>query len=73
MTNGILIVVNIPTRVRILGSEMGKVTLSNLVSNRQYTELEERAGDYIERDDWRGFLKLIQQASSKTRDAVVNL
>ncbi len=54
---------------------MEKAAVSNLVSRRQYPELEERADEYIRSDDWKGFLNQIKSTPStgKARDVVVNL
>ncbi len=54
---------------------MEKATVSNLVSRRQYFELEERANEYIKSDDWKGFLNQIESTHSTgiALDAVIGL
>ncbi|MHA2023528.1 MAG: hypothetical protein ACTSWQ_07690, partial [Candidatus Thorarchaeota archaeon] len=54
---------------------MEQVTISNLVTRRNYSELEKRADDYIEKDDWNAFLRHIQSTNSTgmARDALVAL
>ncbi len=54
---------------------MEQATIPNLVTRRNYSELAKRADEYIENDDWNGFLKHIQSTVSagKARDALVAL
>ncbi|TFG28554.1 HEAT repeat domain-containing protein [Candidatus Thorarchaeota archaeon] len=54
---------------------MEQTTIQQLVSRRSYSELEKRADEYIENDDWKGFLRHIQHTISpgKARDALVTL
>jgi hypothetical protein len=54
---------------------MVQATIPNLVSRRDYLELEKRADEYLENDDWSGFLHRIQHTNSagKARDALVTL
>jgi hypothetical protein len=54
---------------------MEKATIQNLVSRRHYSELENRADEYIQSDDWTGFMSQIKhtRSSGKARDAVVAL
>lgn len=54
---------------------MEKATIQNLVSRRNYSELERRADEYIQSGDWSGFVRQIKntRSSGKARDAVVNL
>lgn len=54
---------------------MVKASIVKLVTRRQYPELEKRANEYIETDDWKRFLTIIKSTPSKgkARDAVVNL
>jgi len=54
---------------------MEQDTIPNLVTRRNYRELEKRADEYLLNDDWNGFLKQVQQAKStgKSRDALVAL
>jgi hypothetical protein len=57
------------------GVMMERATIQDLVSKRQYSELERRAEEYIASDEWAGFMKQIKRAglSGKARDAVVTL
>ena len=54
---------------------MEQATIPNLVARRNYLELEKRAEEYLQNDDWDGFLKRIHQTKSagKARDALVTL
>jgi hypothetical protein len=54
---------------------MGQAKIADLVTRRQYAELEERADEYLKTGDWSGLLRHIQSSGSKgkTRDAVVSL
>ncbi len=54
---------------------MEKATIQNLVSRRHYAELENCADEYIQSDDWTGFISQVKhtRSSGKARDAVVAL
>ena len=54
---------------------MASESIEKLVARRRYPQLEKRASEYIESDDWKKFLANIRRTSSKgkARDAVVHL
>ncbi|MFW9957903.1 MAG: HEAT repeat domain-containing protein [Candidatus Odinarchaeota archaeon] len=54
---------------------MEKATIQDLVWRRQYSELENQAEEFIQSNDWAGFMDHIRNArsSGKARDAVVAL
>ena len=54
---------------------MGHATIADLVTRRNYAELEKRADEYLKTGDWSGFLYHIQSSGStgKARDAAVSL
>jgi len=54
---------------------MERASIHNLVTRRQYSELEKRAQEFIASDDWAGFVSQIKNTHSlgKARDAVVAL
>jgi len=57
---------------------MGNTAISELVQRRMYAELEGRAEEYIETDDWRKLLDCIDykrnpSSKGKSRDALVSL
>jgi hypothetical protein len=54
---------------------MKKSSLAELVTRRQYPELEKQANEYIKNGEWKGFLNLIKDtpAKGKARDALVAL
>ncbi|MHA2359750.1 MAG: HEAT repeat domain-containing protein [Candidatus Thorarchaeota archaeon] len=54
---------------------MEKASFAKLVNRRQYSDLEIRAKEYIETDDWKKFLSHIKRTDSKgkARDALVSL
>jgi hypothetical protein len=54
---------------------MEQATIPDLVSKRNYIELEKQAEEYLGFDDWKGFLHQIRRAGNtgKSRDALVSL
>ncbi|MHA1662522.1 MAG: HEAT repeat domain-containing protein [Candidatus Thorarchaeota archaeon] len=52
-----------------------QATIPNLVARRNYLELEKRADEHLECDDWKGFLSKFQYGhpTGKARDALVAL
>ncbi len=54
---------------------MEQATIPNLVTRRNYSDLEKRADEFTKNDGWNAFLKHIQSTNSngKARDALVSL
>ncbi len=54
---------------------MEQATIPNLVTRRNYSDLEKRADEFIKNDGWNEFLRFIQSTGStgKARDALVAL
>jgi HEAT repeat protein len=54
---------------------LDRVVISDLISRRRFSDLEEYAKEYLASDDWKGFLHQIKRAGSsgKSRDALVSL
>ncbi|MFX1369918.1 MAG: HEAT repeat domain-containing protein [Promethearchaeota archaeon] len=67
--------VNILPSERIWGVMVAKVAISNLVTRRNYSELEKHADEYIRTSGWNQLLKTIKSSGSpgKSRDALVSL